>query len=179
MLCFIGWIEQGNAVSGLFLLVLRRRSAVSARRTVGATFAARVLRSAIPLERWFGIKSRFAVSLRPPPLRLPPPLSLRLLQASLSMQLVCLLFSPPPPPRGGNGGSEQSAVFLRLVCSAAPIRGEGAGQTKFFRRKALTNYTVCVIIFLGGDEQSRPCFPHCQVGLVTISLLAVCRVGTW
>lgn len=154
MLCFIGWIEQGNAVSGLFLLVLRRRSAVSARRTVGATSPARVLRAAIPLERWFGIKSGFAVSPTPAaPCEFRRPSHCGYFKPVFpGSRFVC--YFPPPRPQRGSVGSEQTAVFLRFVCSVAPRGRCGRRANKIFLERVLTNYTLRVIIIIVGDEQT-------------------------
>lgn len=132
------------------MLILRRRSAVSDRRTVGATFPARALRAAIPLERWFGIKSGFAVSPAPAaPCEFRRPSHCGYFKpVSPGSRFVC--YFPPPPPKGERGLWINSG--LSAVCfSVAPRRGCGRRINKIFLERVLTNYTLRVIIIIVGD----------------------------
>lgn len=116
------------------MLILRRRSAVSDRRTVGATFPARVLRAAIPLERWFGIKSGFAVSPTPAaPCEFRRPSHCGYFKPVFpGSRFVC--YFPPPAPKGGAWALDKQRSFCGLFLRRPPWEVWATDKQNFPRK---------------------------------------------
>lgn len=134
MLCFIRWIEQGKRRGGFVLArsppPLCRVSPPHCR----GDFPRKVLRAAIPLERWFGIKSGFAVSPTPAaPCEFRRPSHCGYFKPVFpGSRFVC--YSPPPAPKGGAWALDKQRSFCGLFLRRPPWEVWATDKQNFPRK---------------------------------------------